>query len=131
MAVRGHEEIGAMAHAFNAMAEGLRVSEQLRRQTVTDIAHELRPPPTHIGGYLQAVRDGVVAPRPDVNDSLYEESRLPNRLVEDLHNLPLVKAGQLRLRRQSVAVSDIAERALTALPTRAERPQVEAHSGHG
>jgi methyl-accepting chemotaxis protein len=62
--VRAHDEIGALAHAFNAMAEGLSVSEQLRRQMVNDIAHELRTPLTNIRGYLEAVRDGVVLPRP-------------------------------------------------------------------
>ena len=56
---------------------------------VTDIARELRMPPTNIRGYLEAVRDGVVAPRTDVIDSLYEESLLLNRLVEDLQDLAL------------------------------------------
>ena len=122
--VCGRDEIGQLAHAFNAMAEGLSVSEQLRRQMVTDIAHELRTPLTNIRGYLEAVRDGVVAPRPEVIDSLYEESLLLNRLVEDLQDLALAEAGQLRLRRQAVAVNDMAERALAALPPSAAGPQV-------
>jgi signal transduction histidine kinase len=114
--VRTRDEIGALAHAFNAMAEGLSVFEQLRRQMVTDIAHELRTPLTNIRGYLEAVRDGVVLPRPEVIDSLYEESLVLNRLVEDLQELALAEAGQLRLRRQPVAIGEIAERTLAALP---------------
>jgi signal transduction histidine kinase len=117
--VRARDEIGALAHAFNAMAEGLSVSEQLRRQMVNDIAHELRTPLTNIRGYLEAVRDGVVLPRPEVIDSLYEESLLLNRLVEDLQELALAEAGQLRLRRQPVAIGEIAERTLAALPPQA------------
>ena len=124
VAVRGRDEIGALAHAFNAMAEGLSVSEQLRRQMVSDIAHELRTPLTNIRGYLEAVRDGVVAPRPEVIDSLYEESLLLNRLVEDLQDLALAEAGQLRLRRQAVAIGEVAERALAALPPQAAGPRV-------
>jgi signal transduction histidine kinase len=117
--VRARDEIGELAHAFNAMAEGLSVSEQLRRQMVTDIAHELRTPLTNIRGYLEAVRDGVVAPRPEVIDSLYEESLLLNRLVEDLQVLALAEAGQLSLRRQPAALGEIAERTLAALPPQA------------
>ena len=83
---------------------------------VTDIAHELRTPLTNIRGYLEAVRDGVVLPRPDVIDSLYDESLLLNRLVEDLQELALAEAGQLSLRRQPVAIGEIVERTLAALP---------------
>jgi len=122
--VRRRDEIGALAHAFNAMAEGLSVSEQLRRQMVTDIAHELRTPLTNIRGYLEAVRDGVVAPRPDVIDSLYEESLLLNRLVEDLQDLALAEAGQLRLRPQPADVHDIAERVLSGLAPSPAGPAV-------
>jgi signal transduction histidine kinase len=123
--VRGRDEIGELAHAFNAMADSLSLSEQLRRQMVTDIAHELRTPLTNIRGYLEAVRDGVVAPRAEVIDSLYEESLLLNRLVEDLQELALAEAGQLRLRRQPCAISEIAERTVAALPpTTADEPAV-------
>jgi signal transduction histidine kinase len=114
--VRARDEIGELAHAFNAMADSLNVSEQLRRQMVTDIAHELRTPLTNIRGYLEAVRDGVVSPRPEVINSLYEESLLLNRLVDDLQELALAESGQLGLRRQACAVGEIAERALAALP---------------
>lgn len=114
--VRGRDEIGELAHAFNAMADSLNASEQLRRQMVTDIAHELRTPLTNIRGYLEAVRDGVVSPKPEVIDSLYEESLLLNRLVEDLQELALAESGQLRLRRQACAIGEIAERTLAALP---------------
>jgi two-component system sensor histidine kinase BaeS len=48
--VRGPDEIGALAHAFNAMAEGLSLSEPQRRQMVSDVAHELRTPLTNIPG---------------------------------------------------------------------------------
>ena len=86
---------------------------------VTDIAHELRTPLTNIRGYLEAVRDGVVAARPDVIDSLYEESLLLSRLVEDLQELALAEAGQLRLRRRPTAIGEIAERTLAGLPPQA------------
>ena len=65
------------------------------------------------------MRDGVVAARPDVIDSLFEESLLLSRLVEDLQELALAEAGQLRLRRRPTAICEIAERTLAALPPQA------------
>ncbi|MBC7243626.1 MAG: HAMP domain-containing protein, partial [Anaerolineae bacterium] len=42
--VDSQDEIGKLAHAFNAMASSLAMQEQLRRNLVSDVAHELRTP---------------------------------------------------------------------------------------
>jgi signal transduction histidine kinase len=113
--VRSNDEIGALAHAFNAMADSVSQSEQLRRQMVNDVAHELRTPLTNIRGYLEAVRDGVLEPKAEVINSLHEESMLLNRLVADLQELALAEAGQLKLTPQPVALVDVAERAANSV----------------
>jgi signal transduction histidine kinase len=113
--VRSNDEIGALAHAFNGMADGLARLEQLRHTMVTDVAHELRTPLTNIRGYLEAVRDGVVEPSPTLIESLHEEALLLNRLVDDLQQLALAEAGQLQLDKQPVDVREITERAVRAM----------------
>ena len=113
---RSKDEIGQLAQAFNAMADGLARTEQLRRQLVSDVAHELRTPLTNLRGYLEAVRDGVVEPKPEVVDSLYEETMHLIRLVDDLQDLALAEAGQLRLEPQPVALGEAVSRTLAALP---------------
>jgi signal transduction histidine kinase len=124
--VHSRDEMGELAHAFNAMADSISCAEQLRRQMVSDIAHELRTPLTNIRGYLEAVRDGVVAPKAEVIESLHEESMLLSRLVTDLQELALAEAGQLALRRQPVAMAEVVEKTLTALgPHLAGGPRVE------
>jgi len=118
--VRSKDEIGELARAFNAMADGLARLEELRRNMVTDVAHELRTPLSNIRGYLEALRDGVVEPKREVLDSLYEEAMLLNRLVDDLQELALAEAGQLRLERRPVALADVVDRAVEAARPRAE-----------
>jgi signal transduction histidine kinase len=119
--VVGQDEIGELARAFNAMADGLARQERLRRNMVTDVAHELRTPLTNIRGYLEALRDGVARPEPGLLSSLHDEALLLNRLVDDLQDLALAEAGQLRLEPQQVALHEIAEQAASAL-----RPTLEA-----
>jgi signal transduction histidine kinase len=112
--VRSNDEIGELAQAFNAMADGLYRLEELRRNMVSDVAHELRTPLSNIRGYLEAVQDGVVEPKREVIDSLHEEAMLLNRLVDDLQELALAEAGQLRLERRPVAPADVVNRATEA-----------------
>ena len=90
-------EVGELAQAFNAMAENLERGEQLRRNMIADIAHELRTPLSNLKGYLEAIRDGVVGPDPDAIRSLDEEANLLSRLVDDLQELSLAEASELKL----------------------------------
>jgi signal transduction histidine kinase len=118
--ITSQDEIGELARAFNAMASRLERLEELRRNMVSDVAHELRTPLTNIRGYLEALQDGVVEPETQVVDSLYEEAMLLNRLVDDLQELSLAEAGQLRLDRQKMDLAPVVTRALEVF-----RPQAE------
>lgn len=105
------DEIGQLAHAFNAMADSLERTEQLRRHMISDVAHELRTPLANIRGYLEALRDRVLEPSPELIDSLHDEAMLLSRLVDDLQDLALAEAGQLRLERRPVDVAELVEQA--------------------
>jgi len=125
VAISSPDEIGDLARAFNGMADGLAQLEQLRRNMVTDVAHELRTPLTNLRGYLEALRDGVVELDGQLIDSLCEEAVLLSNLVNDLQELAMAEAGQLRLMCQPVMLRDIVNRSLKSFEQRAEAQQVE------
>ncbi|MEW6716133.1 MAG: ATP-binding protein [Chloroflexota bacterium] len=116
--IQTDDEIGELAKAFNSMADGLTRLEQLRRNMVTDVAHELRTPLSNIRGYLEALQDKVADPTPEMIDSLQEEALLLNRLVDDLQELALVEAGELRLYRQPVVLGDVLNKVVAILKPR-------------
>ena len=126
--VATEDEIGDLARAFNSMADGLARLEQLRRNMVTDVAHELRTPLTNIRGYLDALQDGIVEPERHVIDSLHEEALLLSHLVDDLQDLSLAEAGQLRLERLPVVLADVVDRAIGAFGSRAEVEGIALHA---
>jgi two-component system sensor histidine kinase BaeS len=130
VAVNARDEIGQLAHAFNAMADGLARTEQLRRTMVTDVAHELRTPLTNLRGYLEALRDGVAQPRREVIDSLYEEALLLNHLVDDLQDLTLAEAGKLSLYREPTDLPALLAASAEALRPRFDEKNVSLSVGH-
>jgi signal transduction histidine kinase len=79
------------------MAADLQHAEQLRRNLVADVAHELRTPLSNIKGYLEAIRDRVMKPSRATIRSLNEEVALLSRLVDELQELSLAEAGELKL----------------------------------
>ncbi len=110
-AIKARGEIGALARAFNAMADSLSRAERLRRNLVSDVAHELRNPLMNMRGTLELLQDQVLEPTPETLASLYEETALLSRLVADLQDLSLAEAGQLRLTRQPVRLAEVVSQA--------------------
>src|SRR5207247_4358663 len=69
------------------MARQIGEQKRMRREFVSNAAHELRTPLTNLQGYLEALRDGVIAPGSDVFTSLHEEVERLVRLSASLEAL--------------------------------------------
>lgn len=104
--VDGSAEMAEVARAFNEMTLALQASEQQRQNMVADLAHELRSPLSVLQGNLRAILDDVYSLDKAEVARLYDETRLLSRLVDDLRELALADAGQLRL---SLAPTDAAQ----------------------
>lgn len=124
--VKGRDEIGELARAFNGMAESLERAEQLRRRLVGDVAHELRTPLTSIRCQVESIQEKLVEPGPEVIASIQEEVLALSRLVDDLQDLALAEAGQLRLDRRPVPLEETARAVARALAATAggKHPEV-------
>ena len=81
IALDGPEELQALAISFNSLATDLESNmkqrdkqEQLRRDFVANISHELRSPLTIMRGFTEALLDGVVE-NPDQIKATYQTMR--------------------------------------------------------
>ena len=102
VAVRGASEVVEVGQAFNEMADALQRAETLRRNLMADIAHDLRTPLTVMQGNLRALLDEVYPLERSEIATLYDETRMLSRLVDDLRELALADAGKLPLNLQKV-----------------------------
>ncbi|MFF5156380.1 ATP-binding protein [Streptomyces sp. NPDC000348] len=118
--VSGRDEIAQLGGAFNRMADSLQAGEERQRRLIGDIAHELRTPLANLRGYLEALRDDVVEPTPELLASLHEEAMLQQRIVDDLQDLALAEAGALTYHPTEVDLAELLEAARTAHHAQAE-----------
>ena len=105
--VTGRDEIGQLGMTFNSMAQALQVSEDQRRNLISDVAHELRTPLSNMQGYVEAVRDGLLDPNSSTMRTLHEQTLQLTGLVEDLRILAQVDSGNLVLNLDYVRVDEI------------------------
>src|SRR5579864_5803415 len=90
-------ELRELAVAFDQMADTLTAHEQVRRNLVADVAHELRTPVAVLQANTEALLDGLVAHTPEQTASLHEEVVRLGRMVEDLQTLAAAEAAALQL----------------------------------
>jgi signal transduction histidine kinase len=120
----GSEEMVEVARAFNEMTTALGESERQRQNMVADVAHELRTPLTVVQGSLRAILDDVYDLDKAEISRLYDETRLLSRLVDDLRELALADAGQLRLSPRPMGLNGVIQDSIDNLALGAEAREV-------
>ena len=108
-------ELRELATAFDQMADTLARQEQLRRDLVADVAHELRTPVAVLQAGHEALLDGIAEPTPDQLASLRDEVLRLARMVSDLQVLAAADAAALHLSRQPCDLADLAANAAGSL----------------
>lgn len=101
------DEIGGLAQHINSMAKSLETNERKRKKIVADLSHELRTPLTVMRAEVEALLDGVRPLNSDSIRSLEAEIRHLNKLVDDLHQLALADAGELRFQLATIDLGEL------------------------
>ena len=123
--VTSRDEVGELARTFNSMLDELSRTEELRRNLVADVAHELRTPVTNIRGYVEGITDGVINPDSATLDSIHSETLILARLIEDLQDLALAESGQMQLRFRPCDLDGLVRSAASSMQQLAQAKQVE------
>ncbi len=122
--VKGPPEVRTLLHGFNSMAESLEINDKQRRNMLADISHELRSPITVIQGNLEGMIDGVYSADAERLKSLYEETQILERLVDDLRTLALAESGSLQLRREPTDLGELIRDVVSVLETQAKEKNI-------
>ena len=112
------DEIGELTDAFNAMADSLERSENLRREFIANISHELKTPMTTITGFADGIIDGTI-PYEKQNDYLKiisSETRRLSRLVRNMLQMSQLQSVDASvIAKSSFDITEVVRLALLSL----------------
>lgn len=105
----GESEIAELAEAFNSMAQALANLEMSRRSFVANVSHELKTPMTTIGGFIDGILDGTIAPEKEQQylRIVSDEVKRLSRLVTGMLNMSKIEAGELDLKPVKFDISEM------------------------
>lgn len=92
------DEIGQLAGDFNAMTKEIEISQEMQKELVASISHDLRTPLTIIRGYAESIRD-ITGDRPEIrrqqlNTIIDETDRLSKMVNSVLEYAKLSQESQ-------------------------------------
>jgi len=131
----GNNEIDNLAHTFNNMARQLQETaqrqqelEELRRNLIAWVGHDLRTPLTSIQAIVEALADGVVEDEATVQRYLHTaqgQIRSLSLLIDDLFELAQLETGGLRLDTGLNSIADLISDTLESFSELAARQGVQ------
>lgn len=123
--VRGRDELGRLGTSFNEMAESLEQSEDVKRQMIADVAHELRTPISVVRSGLEGLMDDVLEPTPENFAALHTKTLLVARLVDDLQELAMADAGRLSIHTEPIDLNELLNHIQTTIEVQFEEQEIE------
>jgi signal transduction histidine kinase len=126
----GADELGRLTAAFNAMRERVRQGQQIQRDFLAGVSHDLKTPLTVIQGYATALADGVAAEsgasaadqEPALRRAaagIQRETERMARLIAALLELARLEAGLTPFHPQPLDLAALARGALADLAAQA------------
>lgn len=116
----GGAELAAVSNALNGLARTLQREEELRKESVANVAHEFRTPVSGLLSRIEAAQDGVLEDEDANLAAMHGEALRLARLIDDLSQLAEAQRPDLLLRKTEVDLAEVAMRIADAF-----RPQFE------
>ena len=108
--VKGEDEIGALAEAFNNMASELSKLEKTRNTFFSSVSHDLKTPMTSIQGFIEGIQDGTIPPEKHEYylGIVLEEVKRLTRLVNSLLDITRMQSGSVKLNPEKFDICEMA-----------------------
>ncbi|WP_280770162.1 sensor histidine kinase [Salipaludibacillus daqingensis] len=125
--VDSKDEIGQLANTFNHMAKELGSLDQLRKDFVANVSHDLRSPLTSIRGFLGAMMDGTIPAEKQKHylTIMRNETDRLMKLVNDLLDTASIEAGNWNLEKKQYNVAEQLRMIIAKMEPSASEHQID------
>jgi signal transduction histidine kinase len=121
--ISGTTELAAVGHALNRLAATLEHEEESRRESVADLAHELRTPVSGLLSRIEAAQDGVLEDMQANLEAMHAETLRLSILLDDLTRLAEAQRPGILIEKHPLDLATIGEGQAEAFAPRfAEKP---------
>ncbi|WP_456288138.1 HAMP domain-containing histidine kinase [Paenibacillus sp. AK002] len=123
--IKQTSELGTLARSFEDMMHELQQLEQMRREFVTNVSHEVQSPLTSISGYAQALKQVDLSDdeRRRYLDIIIAEAKRMSKMSDSLLKLSLLESQSQQLGLSTLSLDEQIRRVIVAL-----QPQWAARS---
>lgn len=91
----GYREITEIHKSLNVAAKELSKTENLQKELIANISHDLRTPLTIISGYAEMMKDFKDADHTESIDGILNETRRMSELVNDILEMSQIESGAM------------------------------------
>jgi signal transduction histidine kinase len=122
---KSKDELGRLASSFNSMAgkiesdvTELHRQDQMRRDLIANIAHDLATPLTAIQGFSEALADDVITEpqeRQDTAQLIGREVQRLRRLVSDMQQMTSLESGRIQLDQEPLDLHTLVDEVLEVI----------------
>ncbi|MEC0244277.1 HAMP domain-containing sensor histidine kinase [Paenibacillus chitinolyticus] len=115
--IKQTSELGTLARSFEDMMHDLQQLEQMRREFVSNVSHEVQSPLTSISGYAQALKQVNLADheRSRYLDIIIAEAKRMSKMSDSLLKLSLLESQSQQLRLTTRSLDEQIRRVIVAL----------------
>ena len=123
-------DIDILAHRLQFAKEESEALEQMRKDYISNISHELRTPVTVIRGSLEALCDGIIS-QPEKIEEYHKEMLLESihleRMVNDLLELSRLQNAHYAIEKSSINLLDVLSDAVRSARHVAMKKEIEIY----
>lgn len=125
--IKQTSELGTLARSFEEMMHDLQQLEQMRKEFVANVSHEVQSPITSISGYAQALKQVNLAEeeRSRYLDIIIAEAKRMSKMSDGLLKLSMLESQSQQQRLVTLSLDEQIRRVIVAL-----QPQWSARNIH-
>lgn len=125
--VRGNDELSELADSFNKMAIAIESKDEMQKNFLSNVSHDLKTPMTTIAGFVDGILDGAIpADKQDyyLNIIKNEVKRL-SRLVTSLLDLSRLQSGERKFEFKQFNICELTRQTVLSFENQLEEKKLD------